>query len=255
MPHAVRGHIPTFLRNEYDYVSVTIAVFDLLLACAAAIQLLRIIISERRQAIALNAPANGGTKGSFSAGSGGPHGTFGSGDSQAFSPQLLAAAGAAPHTVVGPQAPDLNHNVNHHASSNTGGKWSGKKLFHLIIVACMFVRGTFQAVNPLYVSNPSFLSTGLWIIWMESGSFLFFLAYFMLLLYWADFYYRVQQTAPHKRWMDRLKAPMFVLLALCAVAFVVAAAVFVPSSGEESFFPFSSLVSPFPSPVCHVFSF
>jgi len=69
--------------------------------------------------------------------------------------------------------------------------WSGKKLFHAIIMCCMLVRGSFFLVFPAYQHN--YLSIDLTVntIWNQTGSILYFLAYFNLLLFWAQFYYQV----------------------------------------------------------------
>jgi len=95
-------------------------------------------------------------------------------------------------------------------------KLSGKKLFHGIIILFLFVRGTYFLVNPFFVDGdlPAYTES-MNAAWKSLGSLIFLLAYFFLLLFWADFCYRVSRS--HIRVFVSLRTPLLVFLSLITV--------------------------------------
>jgi len=130
-------------------------------------------------------------------------------------------------------------------TSSPRKKLSGKKLFHGIIVLFLLVRGTFFLANPFYInSEAEFYSDSMDVAWKQLGSLLFFLAYFFLLLFWADFYYRVSRS--HIRVFSTLRTPLLIFLALLGglvIAYcVVAVALEMPSNTAGLFDDVSACV-------------
>eukprot|EP01104_Vermistella_antarctica_P008084 TRINITY_DN2026_c0_g1_i1.p1 TRINITY_DN2026_c0_g1~~TRINITY_DN2026_c0_g1_i1.p1 ORF type:complete len:384 (+),score=87.82 TRINITY_DN2026_c0_g1_i1:324-1475(+) len=76
----------------------------------------------------------------------------------------------------------------HVISNETQLKFVCKKVFHTIIALAMLTRSVFFFLYPTFVADPD-IRPNLISFWNHSGEFLIFLAYFMLLLFWADFYH------------------------------------------------------------------
>jgi len=90
-------------------------------------------------------------------------------------------------------------------------KWSGKKLFHLIITLCMIVRGSFFLLQPSFTHGDFPWHTSVLIIWIQAASMLFLLAYFNLLLFWAEFYYSVAGKT-QKQVADTMRIPLLLFM-------------------------------------------
>eukprot|EP01116_Phalansterium_solitarium_P004712 TRINITY_DN1579_c0_g2_i1.p1 TRINITY_DN1579_c0_g2~~TRINITY_DN1579_c0_g2_i1.p1 ORF type:complete len:331 (-),score=85.18 TRINITY_DN1579_c0_g2_i1:1162-2154(-) len=112
------------------------------------------------------------------------------------------------------------------ASLNYAGQKArgGRKLFFSVIGVFMLVRSTFFLTEPWINEGDVPLPISIVFIWIAAGDALYFLAYFMLLLFWATFYYKLSGTGP----TDLLKqnssiACAFITMALLFAAFVAVA--------------------------------
>jgi len=56
------------------------------------------------------------------------------------------------------------------------------------------------------------------ILWVQTGDFLFFMAYFMLLLFWADFYYRVDGSS--KGVFSKFRIPIAIAVSALGLFYV-----------------------------------
>lgn len=74
------------------------------------------------------------------------------------------------------------------SSAETGLKLQAKKVFHGIIASVMLVRGVFLVLVPFFVETSLSIPLGVFIIWNHGAELLFCIAYFMLLMFWVDFY-------------------------------------------------------------------
>eukprot|EP01119_Soliformovum_irregulare_P020995 TRINITY_DN6880_c1_g1_i1.p1 TRINITY_DN6880_c1_g1~~TRINITY_DN6880_c1_g1_i1.p1 ORF type:complete len:321 (-),score=42.04 TRINITY_DN6880_c1_g1_i1:29-991(-) len=171
--HVSSSSIPLAAPNmEYKYTSYGIGVVDITLTIVALVQLLRILIHERRYA----------------------------------------------------QSVRNFRMLNPDEGPKQASSWSGKKAFHLIILLCMFDRGTFFLVTlPLNTLLPDTIET----LWIQSGSLLFLVAYFMLLMFWAKFYYSIRgigrEMAPK---LERAVNIIFVGSVVALIGFLIVCVVF-----------------------------
>jgi len=142
---------PRFLKPE-DYVYFGLGSVDVLIFLITCIQLIRIIRNERMQKLVENI-----------------------------------------HTEQTSPSRTLSTNTRHSNINTAIGptKWSGKKSFHGIIMACMFIRGCFFLALP-YALHHNFEWPMAWLVFfIQFATCFFILAYLMLLLFWADFYYKI----------------------------------------------------------------
>jgi len=99
-------------------------------------------------------------------------------------------------------------------------RWNWKKAFHAIIIVCTLVRGLFFIFQPWYTERDDNISwiDSLYVVWYQWGSALFLAAYFMLLLFWGDFYYQVNGRTD--TCFGRMKTILcsFLFIVLCSLS-------------------------------------
>eukprot|EP01112_Ceratiomyxa_fruticulosa_P020277 TRINITY_DN6866_c0_g1_i1.p1 TRINITY_DN6866_c0_g1~~TRINITY_DN6866_c0_g1_i1.p1 ORF type:complete len:292 (-),score=23.83 TRINITY_DN6866_c0_g1_i1:63-938(-) len=115
-----------------------------------------------------------------------------------------------------------------HLYTNDSKRLLPKKVFHAIIMVTMLLKSLFFFAHPTLetIVKPGSLAFNFFLVWFELSSVFFFLAYFMLLLFWADFYDHLARGPARSSFFHRVRIVLvvfFTILAALVVTLIILA--------------------------------